>query len=198
MLASMFLVGGFSAVKNPDALAPRAQAVTDRLVPLLQKARARSCRPTPPRWCGSTAASSSSPAPRSPPAGRRGPRAAALALTLVPTTVAGHRFWEESDPTTEDPAAAALLQERLDARWPDHRLRRHRGAAGRRLAGPSGRQGRPPRGQALRRHGPPRGEAGQGAGELSVPLVGDGAGPGPPRGRGVRSTPWSRCPAASR
>ena len=38
MLASMFLVGGYNAVKNPERVAARAQAVTDRLVPLLQKA----------------------------------------------------------------------------------------------------------------------------------------------------------------
>ena len=98
MLASMFLVGGFSAVKNPDALAPRAQAVTDRLVPLLQKLVPQ--LPSDPATlvrlnggvqlvAGATLASG------------RAPRtsAALLALTLVPTTAAGHRFWEESDPT---------------------------------------------------------------------------------------------------
>jgi putative oxidoreductase len=38
MLASMFLVGGINALRNADALAVRAKPVTDRLVPLLNKA----------------------------------------------------------------------------------------------------------------------------------------------------------------
>lgn len=100
MLASMFLIGGFSAVKNPDKLAPRAQAVTDRLVPLLQKAvpRLPSDPATLVRLNGGVqlvagAALATGRAPRM--------SAAALALTLVPTTAAGHRFWEESDPATK-------------------------------------------------------------------------------------------------
>ena len=97
MLASMFLVGGFSAVKNPDKLAPRAQAVTDRLVPLLQRRvpQLPSDPATLVRLNGGVqlvagAALATGRAPRL--------SAAALALSLVPTTAAGHRFWEESDP----------------------------------------------------------------------------------------------------
>jgi putative oxidoreductase len=98
MLASMFLVGGFNAVRNPDRVAPRAQAVTDRVVPLLQKAVPM--LPSDPATlarlnggvqllAGATLATG------------RAPRlsAVALALSLVPTTAAGHRFWEEQDPT---------------------------------------------------------------------------------------------------
>ena len=48
MLASMFLVGGFSAVRNPDKIAPRAQSVTDRLVPLDVFDRPRPWIPTSP------------------------------------------------------------------------------------------------------------------------------------------------------
>jgi putative oxidoreductase len=99
MLASMFLVGGFSAVKNPDKLAPRAQAVTDRLVPLIQKfvPQLPSDPATLVRLNGGVqlvagAALATGRAPRT--------SAAALALTLIPTTAAGHRFWEESDPAT--------------------------------------------------------------------------------------------------
>jgi putative oxidoreductase len=97
MLASMFLVGGFNAVKNPDKLAPRAQPITDRLVPLLQKAvpQLPSDAATLVRLNGivqlvAGGALATGKAPRI--------SAAALALTLVPTTAAGHRFWEESDP----------------------------------------------------------------------------------------------------
>jgi len=97
MLASMFLVGGFNAVRNPDRVAPRAQAVTDRLVPLLQKAvpMLPSDPATLTRLNGGVqlvagAALATGRAPRL--------SAAALALSLVPTTAAGHRFWEEQDP----------------------------------------------------------------------------------------------------
>jgi putative oxidoreductase len=99
MLASMFLVGGFNAVKNPDRVAPRAEAVTDRLVPLLQKAfpMLPSDPATLARINGGVqlvagAALATGRAPRL--------SAAALALSLVPTTAAGHRFWEEHDPAT--------------------------------------------------------------------------------------------------
>ena len=97
MLASMFLVGGFSAVKNPDKLAPRAQPVADRLVPLLQKVAPQlpSDTATLVRLNGGIQLAAGAAL-----ATGRAPRisAAALALTLLPTTAAGHRFWEESDP----------------------------------------------------------------------------------------------------
>jgi putative oxidoreductase len=99
MLASMFLVGGFNAVKNPDQVAPRAQPVTDRLAPLLQKAAP--WLPSDPATlvrlngglqlvAGSALAAGKAPRLSS----------VALALSLVPTTAAGHRFWEEQDPAT--------------------------------------------------------------------------------------------------
>ena len=98
MLASMFLVGGFAAVRNPDKMAPRASSVTDRLVPLLQKVvpQLPSDPATLVRLNGglqlvAAATLATGRAPRS--------SAAALALSLVPTTAAGHRYWEESDPT---------------------------------------------------------------------------------------------------
>ena len=61
MLASMFVVGGFNAIRNADKLAVKARAkpVTDRLVPLLA-GRAESRRTRSP-WSASTAPSSWSP-----------------------------------------------------------------------------------------------------------------------------------------
>jgi putative oxidoreductase len=101
MLASMFLVGGFNAVRNPDKMAPRAAAVTDRLVPLLQKAipMLPSDPATLTRMNGGLqlvagAALATGKAPRL--------SAAALALSLIPTTAAGHRFWEEQDPAVRN------------------------------------------------------------------------------------------------
>jgi len=101
MLASMFLVGGFGAVRNPDKMAPRASTITDRLVPLLQRAVPQ--LPADPatlvRINGGVqlvagAALATGRAPRL--------SAAALALSLIPTTAAGHRFWEESDPAVRN------------------------------------------------------------------------------------------------
>ena len=97
MLASMFLVGGFNAVRNASKLAPRAAGVTDRLVPLLQKAvpQLPSDPATLVRLNGGIQVAAGLAL-----ATGRAPRtsAAVLAATLVPTTAAGHRFWEEQDP----------------------------------------------------------------------------------------------------
>jgi len=96
MLASMFLVGGFNAVKNAEKVAPRAQAVTDRLVPLLQKAvpMLPSDPVTLTRLNGGVQLVAGTAL-----AAGKAPRLSALALavSLVPTTAAGHRFWEEQD-----------------------------------------------------------------------------------------------------
>ena len=102
MLASMFLVGGANALRNADALALRAKPVTERLVPLLRKAAPQLPVPSDPvtlvrlngaAQVGAGLALATGRAPRL--------SAAVLAATLVPTTAAGHRFWEESDPTTK-------------------------------------------------------------------------------------------------
>ena len=65
---------------------------------------------------------------------------ALLAGSLVPTTLAGHRFWEEEDETRRRPAAHPLLQEPEHARRPDARRRRHRGPPGPGLAGAARRR----------------------------------------------------------
>jgi len=93
MLAAVFIAGGMDVLKNPEPRAKLAKPVVD--------------------WVASTV----SMAPRDPVAavklnamvqlGAGGmlaagilPRLAALALatSVVPTTVAGHRFWEIEDP----------------------------------------------------------------------------------------------------
>ena len=100
MLASMFVVGGLNALRSADKLAPRAEPVVGRLVPLLKKAAPTLPIPEDPetlvRINGGVqlvagAALATGRAPRL--------SAAALALSLMPVTAAGHRFWEESDPT---------------------------------------------------------------------------------------------------
>ena len=100
MLASMFVMGGVSALRNPDQHVKMADPVTTQL---------------------SDAADQAAPDTRSGPDERqmvlingaaqvvgglalatgRLPRLASLLLagSLVPTTYAGHRFWEERDKT---------------------------------------------------------------------------------------------------
>jgi len=99
MMASMFVVGGVHALKNTDAMATKAKKVTDRVLPLAQ--RALPAAPIPPdpamlvrinaiTQIGAAAALATGRTPRL--------ASAVLAATLVPTTVSGHPFWEETDP----------------------------------------------------------------------------------------------------
>lgn len=99
MMASMFVVGGVNAIKNADALALKAKKVTDRVVPLAQRALPAAPIPTDPATLvrinagvqmGAAAALATGTTPRL--------ASAVLAVTLVPTTISGHPFWEESDP----------------------------------------------------------------------------------------------------
>lgn len=97
MLASMFIVGGIDALKSPGSKAPAAEPVTERLVPAAKKAGLPlpSDTETLVRLNGAAQvlgglALATGKAPRL--------GALTLAASLVPTTFAGHRFWEESDP----------------------------------------------------------------------------------------------------
>jgi putative oxidoreductase len=103
MLASIFFVGAYSALKNPDTSAARATKVTDRLIPLLKRAAPTAPIPEDPKTLvrlnaavqiGAAAALATGRAPRL--------SSSVLAASLVPTTVAGHPFWDESDPTTRN------------------------------------------------------------------------------------------------
>lgn len=100
MLATEFVAGGINALRNTDVMADRAKPVTDRLVPLLQKAAPNAPVPTDPKTLVRINAGVHIAAGLALATGRA-PRLSALTLaaTLVPTTVAGHRFWEESDPS---------------------------------------------------------------------------------------------------
>jgi uncharacterized membrane protein YphA (DoxX/SURF4 family) len=102
MLASMFIVGGVDALKNTDMIAQRAKPVADRLVPLLEKVAPDAPIPTDPKSLVRINAGVQIAAGLTLATGRA-PRLSALALaaTLVPTTAAGHRFWEESDPSAK-------------------------------------------------------------------------------------------------
>ncbi|MEJ3742385.1 DoxX family membrane protein [Actinomycetes bacterium KLBMP 9797] len=90
MLGAIFVASGARAVLRPDPLVPRAQLVTDR-VPQFGKTDAR----TLVRLNGALQfvgglLLATGHASR--------PAAAALAGSMVPTTVAGHPFWTIDDP----------------------------------------------------------------------------------------------------
>lgn len=100
MLASIFVVGGVNALRNAPALAAKAAPVTDKIVPLAQKAMPSAPIPKDPATLirvnagvqiGAALALATGRAPRL--------SAAILAASLVPTTAAGHRFWEVEDKT---------------------------------------------------------------------------------------------------
>ena len=99
MLASMFVVGGVSALKNASSLEAKATDVTERVLPLVHKAAPGLPVPEDPVTLVRLNAAVQITAAAALATGRA-PRlaSATLALSLVPTTVAGHRFWAESDP----------------------------------------------------------------------------------------------------
>lgn len=99
MMASMFVVGGVNALKDTDAMAMKAKKVTDRVVPLVQRALPSVRVPADPATLvrinaavqiGAAAALATGRSPRL--------ASAVLAASLVPTTAAGHPFWEIGDP----------------------------------------------------------------------------------------------------
>ena len=102
MLASMFVAGGVNALKNTEMMAERAKPITDKVVPMAQKAVPSMPLPTDPKTQVRINAGVQILSGLALATGRA-PRLSALALgaSLVPTTAAGHRFWEESDPAAK-------------------------------------------------------------------------------------------------
>jgi putative oxidoreductase len=98
MLATTFVVGGVSAFKNAEKMAPKAKPVYDKVVPAAQKAVPQAPLPTDTETLVKANAAAQVAGGLLLATGKA-PRLSAnlLAFTLVPTTLAGHRFWEESD-----------------------------------------------------------------------------------------------------
>jgi putative oxidoreductase len=99
MLATMFVVGGLDSLRNAKEKADAAAVVTDRVVPLAEKVAPQLPIPSDPatlvRLNGAAQVAAglllaTGKAPRL--------SSTVLAATLVPTTAAGHRFWEVEDP----------------------------------------------------------------------------------------------------
>jgi|SRR5680860_275938 len=102
MLASMFVAGGIHALKNAEAKAIGAKPVIDTIVPMVQMVAPGAPIPADPKTLVRINAGVQILTGLALATGRA-PRlsAFALAATLVPTTLAGHRFWEESDPESK-------------------------------------------------------------------------------------------------
>lgn len=93
LLASMFLYGGVNALRNAKTMAPKAEPVADlihRVRPDLQVAPADLVRINGAVHVAAATAVATGHVPRL--------SSFVLASSLVPTTVQGHQFWNESDP----------------------------------------------------------------------------------------------------
>lgn len=97
MLSSIFFVGPVAALKDPSAAGERAQLVTTPLIDALQRAGVPMS--ASPETLVRVNAGVQLAAATALTTGRY-PRTAAsvLAVSLVPTTIAGHPFWRETDP----------------------------------------------------------------------------------------------------
>ena len=98
LLASMFVVGGANSLKDPAPRVPAAKPVIDKVVPAIQQAVPQVPIPTDPATLVRINGAAQLLAGLALATGRA-PRtsAAVLVASLLPTTAAGHRFWEEKD-----------------------------------------------------------------------------------------------------
>ena len=103
MLATIFVAGGINALRNTEGHAAKAKKVTDKVVPAAQKAAPQVPIPTDPATLVRVNAGAQILAAAALATGRA-PRLSAtvLAASLVPTTLAGHAFWNETDPQAKN------------------------------------------------------------------------------------------------
>jgi putative oxidoreductase len=97
LLAAGFVIGGINGLRTASSLAPKAAAVTDKVVPLVR----RSGVPVPEDTVTLVRVNAGVQILAALAlATGRAPRVASsvLAVSLVPTTIAGHAFWAESEP----------------------------------------------------------------------------------------------------
>jgi putative oxidoreductase len=100
LLASTFVIGGVSALKNAPDLAIKAKPVVDRIRPVVEKAAPQLKLPDDTVTLVRINAVAQIVAAVALARGRA-PRLSStvLAASLAPTTAAGHQFWKESDST---------------------------------------------------------------------------------------------------
>lgn len=99
LLATMFVTGGVNALKHSDKMAGAARPIAEKVVPKVQKMAPQAHLPSDPQTLVRINGATQVAAGLALATGRF-PRTSALVLagTLVPTTFAAHRFWEEQDP----------------------------------------------------------------------------------------------------
>jgi putative oxidoreductase len=99
MLSSMFLYGGINEVRNADVIASRAKPVASKITGMINRSGAPIPMEIDEKLLVRADGVIKTLAGLALATGRQ-PRISALILaaTLMPTTVAGHRFWDESDP----------------------------------------------------------------------------------------------------
>ncbi len=104
LLASMFVVGGVDRLKHPSARADAARPVVEKLAPILRLPQDTELlvRANGVVMIGAGTMLALGRFPRT--------SAAVLAATLVPTTVAEHRFWAEDDPQVRAEQRTQLLK----------------------------------------------------------------------------------------
>ncbi|MFF4835917.1 DoxX family protein [Streptomyces sp. NPDC001315] len=93
MLASMFVAGGLDSVRRPEPLAPMAEPIVRPVTAHVAALPDRTEQVVRLNGAVQVAAGLLLATGRVPR-----PAALAIAATLVPTTLAGHRFWEAEDP----------------------------------------------------------------------------------------------------
>ena len=159
LLASTFIVGGVSALKNAPALAVKAKPVVDRIRPTLEKIAPQVKIPDDTVTLVRINAVAQILGSRR---ARPGPRPAPVQHPARGLSRAHHRrrppVLERDGPGCEGQPEDPLLQEPLDARWRDAGGRGHRGPPRCRLADQARRDRRSSRGA-------PPGQAGQARGQ---------------------------------
>src|SRR5437899_2566247 len=96
MLGAIFISSGARTLADPDRVVDRAKRVTDQIAPMLEAADL----PTDPKTLVRINSAVQLAGGVLLASGHfTRPAALALAGSLVPTTLAGHPFWTEQDPT---------------------------------------------------------------------------------------------------
>ena len=135
LLAASFISGGIDTLRNPKPKVPAADKVVGAVPPKL------------PSFISNTEDLVKADAVAKIVGGLllalgKFPRPAALGLaaSLIPTTLAGHRFWEENDPEKKAAQQIHFLKNASDRRRPAPGRGRHRGQAVAGLARPARRR----------------------------------------------------------
>ncbi|MFC0029799.1 DoxX family protein [Micromonospora chaiyaphumensis] len=101
MLSGIFVVSGARNLQNPGRLVPAAQPITDKVTPLLQSIHPRIPTDTATLVRANSATQLIGGLMLATGKFTR-PAALVLAATLVPTTAAGHPFWNNDDPAARN------------------------------------------------------------------------------------------------